>query len=251
MRSRISLFTIVTAAALSLSAITFLPMSTSAQDTTNRAEIEKIVREYLLGNPEILIEMQDVLESREQEKVAASQKKTLEEKRDIIYASANQIEIGDPNAKITIVEFFDYNCGFCLRAMNDMTRLLESDNNIRFVLKEFPVLGEASVEAHRVSLAFSKLVPEKYGEFHLQLLGLNGPKDGNRAMQLAISMGAEETALRAEMEKPFVVESFRETYDLADDLGISGTPSYVVGDEIIFGAVGYDQLQQRIAKLSE
>ena len=251
MKSIISRFAIATAFVLCASAINIPPLTANAQEAGNRQEIELIIREYLLEHPELLVEMQGALEARENQKVAASQKKALKEKHDIIYASANQIEIGDPNAKVTVVEFFDYNCGFCLRALDDMNRLIQSDKSVRFVLKEFPVLGEGSVGAHRVSLAVSRLMPEKYGDFHVQLLALSGPKDSERAIQLAMSMGADEAALRSEMEKPFVVDAFRETYELADDLGINGTPSYVIGDEVIFGAVGYDQLEQKVSAQSQ
>ena len=251
MTSIISRFALAAATIMVLSGTNIPSLTANAQEVSDRQEIELIIREYLLENPELLLEMQGALEARQQQQLAAKQKKTLKEKHDIIYASDHQIEIGDPNAKITVVEFFDYNCGFCFRALDDMNRLVQSDKSVRFVLKEFPVLGEGSVGAHRVSLAVSRLMPEKYGEFHVQLLGLSGPKDSERAIQLAMSMGADETALRSEMEKPFVVEAFRETYELADDLGINGTPSYVIGDEVVFGAVGYDQLEQKVTEQTQ
>ncbi len=221
-----------------------------AQDA-NRQEIENIVREYLLENPEILLDIQAVLEARQQEQLAARQKKTLIDNRDLIYASENQIEIGDPNASIMIVEFFDYNCSFCKRAMSDMEQLIKANKNVRFILKEFPVLGDASVDAHRASLAFTKLMPEKSAQFHIELLAMNGPKDGARAVELAVSMGADDVTLRTEMEDPSIAEAITQVYSLADNLGINGTPSYIIGEEVIFGAVGYDQLAEKIKQLAQ
>jgi protein-disulfide isomerase len=147
------------------------------------------------------------------------------------------------------VEFFDYNCGFCQRALDDMNRLIEGGSKIRFVLKEFPVLGEESVQASRVSIAFNRLMPLKAAEFHRALLGAPGRKDGQMALDLAVKLGANIDALKAEAEKPDVSSVISEAYRLGDGLGISGTPSYVIGDEIVFGAVGFDSLSQKVANL--
>ena len=168
----------------------------------------------------------------------------------LITNSDYQIEFGDPNAPVTIVEFFDYNCHFCQRAMADMQDLLKDNPNIRFVLREFPVLGEQSIEASRVSLAFSKLLPEKYGEFHLKLLGAEGVKNGDRAIQIAKELGADENQLLAEMEKPEIIEAIGSVYQIADPLGITGTPSYVIGDQVVFGAVGYDRLDKIVDEIA-
>ena len=227
-----------------------LPGKGNAQEVTERGDVELIIREYLLEHPEILIEMQDVLQKRQQEQVAENQKRTLADNHEAIYSSPHQIEIGNPDAKITVVEFFDYNCGFCARALDDMNRILETNNDVRFVLKEFPILGPASVEAHQVSMAFAKLKPEQYGQYHIDLLSMPGRKDGARATELAVSMGADEAELKAEMEKPYIVEALDEVQAIASGLGIGGTPSYVIGDEVVFGAVGFDELMQRVAQLS-
>jgi protein-disulfide isomerase len=132
-----------------------------------------------------------------------------------------------------------------------MIRFVENDKDVRFILKEFPVLGEPSLEAHKVSLAFNRLMPEKAAQFHQELLTAEGRKDGAMAMALAVQMGADEATLKAESEKPEIMNAIREAYELADGLGITGTPSYVVGDEVVFGAVGYDQLNTRVANIRE
>ena len=227
----------------------FMPSSQSQAQTIDKGEIESIIQEYLLKNPEILHDMQRVLEDRQQQELVESQQNTLEGRKEKIYNSKYQIEFGNPDAKLTVVEFFDYNCGFCQRALDDMNRLLENNEDIRFVLKEYPVLGEASFEASRVSLAFATLLPEKHPEYHVNLLGMPGQKNGERAIELAVEMGVSEEAIRAEIDKPYIMEGIREVYQLSDGLGINGTPSYIVGNEVVFGAVGYDQLQQKISQL--
>lgn len=225
--------------------------SLNAQETLNKAEIGKIIREYLLENPELMLEVQQALEAKQQNDLAITQKEIISSQKEELFSSDYQIEIGNPEAAITIVEFFDYNCGFCQRALTDMEIMLQSNTDLKFVLKEFPVLGEESIEATRVSMAFSKLLPEKHAEFHTELLSLPGQKDGERAMQLAVKMGANKDKVLAEMENPKIIETIQKTYELANSLGITGTPSYVVGNEVVFGAVGHDQLENKIKALGQ
>lgn len=226
-------------------------MPANAQESLDKAEIGKIIREYLLENPELMLEVQQALEAKQQSDLAETQKEIITSQKEKLFSSDYQIEIGNPEANITIVEFFDYNCGFCQRALTDMQIMLQSNEKLKFVLKEFPVLGEASIEATRVSMAFSKLLPQKHAEFHTELLSLPGQKDGERAMQLAVKMGANQEEVLAEMENPAIIETIQETYELANSLGITGTPSYVVGNEVVFGAVGHDQLENKIKSMSE
>ncbi len=222
-----------------------------AQETMDRTQVEKIVREYLLENPEILFELQQALEDKQQAEIAANQQRTIAENQDAIYNGPFQIEFGNPDADVTVVEFFDYNCGFCQRAMADMQQILETDDNVRFVLKEFPVLGEQSMEAARVSMAFSRLKPELHGEFHMQLLGTQGVKDAATAIAIATSLGADEAELIKGMENPEIVEAISQVYQLAEGLGVTGTPSYVVGKKVVFGAVGYEELKREMAASQE
>lgn len=228
-----------------------VPATALALDEADKAQVETIIREYLLANPEIMLDVQKALEEKQASARIASQQQTMRDMKDAIYSSEHQVEIGDKNAPITVVEFFDYNCGFCQRALADMDRFVAKDSGVRFILKEFPVLGEDSLDAHKVSLAFNQLMPKKSAEFHRELLGSKGRKNGDTAMQLAVKLGADAKAIKAEMQKPYIMEAVRESYRLADGLGITGTPSYVIGDEVVFGAVGYDQLNTKVANVRE
>lgn len=237
-------------------ALTSLLLTTSApqafsQEALGKADVERIIRSYLMENPEILLEVQQALEIKQQQNLAQNQKEIIATQKQSIISDPYQIEIGDPNAEITVVEFFDYNCHFCQKALSDMQNLLKNDKNVRFVLKEFPVLGEGSIEATRVSMAFSKIMPEKHADFHIELLALQGQKDGTRAMDLALQMGADEQKIREEMENPKIIETIQGTYGLANSLGISGTPSYIIGNEVVFGAVGLDQLENHIKNITQ
>lgn len=217
----------------------------------DKAAVEKIIKEYLIANPEILLDMQDALKAKQDALRLAQQAQTLEDKKEQIYNSDHHMIIGDPDAKVTVVEFFDYNCGYCKRALDDMNRIVSENPDVKFVMKEFPVLGEGSVQAHQVSLALVHLYPELYADFHRQLLSAEGHKDGQAALDVAASLGADPEKLKIQMEDTRTMEAFKEVYDIADGLGISGTPSYVVGDEVIFGAVGYSRLMPKVANLKE
>lgn len=218
-----------------------------AQNGFTRAQIESIVREYLLANPEILIEVQSALEEKMREQQAAESREVIADASDEIFHNTNDGIIGNPDGDVTVVEFFDYNCGYCRRALSDMEMLVANDSDLRFVLKEFPVLGPDSHEAHVVSMAFRKLMPDKYGEYHRRLLGSEGRANEATAMKIALDLGVDEAKLRQEMEDPGIQEAFNETYQLANRLQINGTPSYVVGNEVIYGALGLEVLNEKIA----
>ncbi|TWG93873.1 protein-disulfide isomerase [Mesorhizobium sp. J18] len=221
-------------------------VATLPQQSADRSEIELIVRDYLLANPDLLIDMQTALEERQREEQRVSQQQIISEAGDRIFNSKFDGIIGNPDGTVTIVEFFDYNCGFCKRALEDMQNLVETNPDLRFVLKEFPILGPESQQASVVSLAFHTIAPEKYGEFHNRLLGGDGRADEETAIGIALSLGVDEAALREAMENPEIMHAFAETYQLAEQLAITGTPSYVIGNEVVFGALGREVLAQKI-----
>lgn len=221
-------------------------MASSGTEPLNRSAIQEIVREYLIENPDILVEVQQALETRQEEQQRLAQVETIRSATDTIFRAKHDGLIGNPDGRITIVEFFDYNCGFCKRALADMDRLVSDNPDLRFVMKEFPILGPDSQKAHQVSMAFRALAPGKYDEFHRRLLGAQGRANEAAAIRVATSLGVAEADLRAEMQNPDIGAAFNETYELANKLAITGTPSYVIGEEVIFGAMGHQLLSQKI-----
>ncbi|MCO6385948.1 DsbA family protein [Aliihoeflea sp. 40Bstr573] len=222
------------------------PAASSAPD---RAAVEAIVRDYLVTNPEIMIEVQQALEARQAETQRVAQTEIIRSAESQIFNASYDGIIGNPDGDVTIVEFFDYNCGYCKRALSDMEALVEQDTNLRFVLKEFPILGPDSQRAHVVSMAFRNLLPENYAAFHRDLLASEARVTEDEAILAAVSHGADEAALRQEMQNPDIIAAFQETYALADQLSITGTPSYVVGGEVVFGAMGQEVLAQKIEEV--
>ena len=216
-----------------------------------RGDVETIVREYLLANPEILFEVQEAYEAKQKRERDEAAKLALAERRDQVFSSPHQTEIGNPDADVTVVEFFDYNCSYCARALDDMDALLAADPNLKFVLKEVPIIRPESVGAHRVSLAVFKLAPGKYADFHRRLFAVPGVKTDRAALEVAEALGLERDAVMQAANDDTITDAFREATQLAEALGITGTPSYVVGDELIFGALGADVLREKIAAVRE
>jgi protein-disulfide isomerase len=224
------------------------PTVLDAPSQNNAAEIESIVRNYLLTNPEIMSEVQTALETKRDQEAKSTQAAYLAKAGDDLFLNANDAVIGNPKGDVTVVEFFDYNCGYCRRALSDMDALIKADPNVRFVLKELPILGPDSVKAHIVAQGFRIAMPEKYAEFHRALLGL-GHADEAAAIATAISLGADEAKLKAAMESSQIGQLFDQNNQMAQSLNITGTPSYVIKDTVIPGALGYEVLSQNVANV--
>jgi protein-disulfide isomerase len=212
----------------------------------DRGAVETIVREYMLANPELLRDMAGALQAKEQAAQQERAKVAMVELKPKIFSSPLQMELGNPDGDVTLVEFFDYNCGFCRRALSDLNTLIERDPKLKVVLKEYPVLGEESVQAARVAIAVHRKAPEKYAEFHRTLLGSEGQANGEAALKVAESLGLNAQELVAEANTPETEAYIRESRDLGQALGINGTPSYVVGENMLPGAIGFDALKEAV-----
>ncbi|HCL64219.1 MAG TPA: disulfide bond formation protein DsbA [Rhizobium sp.] len=226
-----------------------LPTAVNALDDQQKKEFGEFIKEYLLANPEIMLDVQDALEKKQNDARLKQASAAVEENKDALFSSKHDISLGNPNGDVTIVEFFDYNCGYCKRALTDMEEILSKDKNVRFVLKEFPILGPESLAAHKVSDAFRKIAPEKYGEFHRALLGAEGRASEDSAIAVATSLGVTEADIRKMMADNPNDEAVKEAYQLATSLGITGTPSYIVGNEAVFGAIGSESIEQKVANV--
>lgn len=222
---------------------------TFAFDDTQKKELGEIIKQYLIENPEVLVEAQNVLEQRQLVAQQQRTKNVIAEMAGNLNGSSDDIIFGNPNGDVTIVEFFDYNCGYCKRAMSDMLDIVESDPNVKFILKEFPILGPESVEATSVSIAVNRIAPEKAAEFHTEMLGSAGRANKDKAMSIAEGLGVDLAALEKEMQDETLLEGIGKTYEIAQALEINGTPSYVVGNEPLFGAVGSSEILVKIQNM--
>ena len=216
--------------------------------SSQRSEVERIVREYLIAHPEVLQEAMNELDKRQTVAQAEKHKAAIKQYSDALFSSPRQVVLGNPNGNVTFVEFFDYNCGYCKRAMDDMLTLLKDDPKLKVVLKEFPVLGPGSVEAAQVAVAvhMQDKTGKKYLEFHQKLLGGRGEANKARALAVAKDIGLDMARLDKDLASPEVKATLQESFKLAEALGLNGTPSYVIGDNVVVGAVGLEALKEKV-----
>ncbi|HKK97723.1 MAG TPA: DsbA family protein [Marivita sp.] len=207
------------------------------------------VRAYLLENPQVIMEAVQVLEARQAEEQAQSDV-------DLVFANADEIFNdgyswvgGNPDGDVTIVEFFDYRCGFCRRAHPEVQALLEADGNIRYVAKELPILGENSVASARFALAVREVAgDEAYKEAGDALIALNADMEEPVMRRLADTLGLDADAVIAAMDSEAVSDQLSQTRALAQTLQINGTPSFVMGDQMIRGYLPLEAMQEVIAE---
>ncbi len=239
-----------------------------AQAQELRGEIEQIVKDYLAAHPdevgeiaktylikhpaavgEILVE---VLKHRAtpdaNAKTGTERGGAISSNADLLFSSSHQVTLGNPHGDATLVEFFDYNCGYCKRALPDMVTLLKDDPKLKIVLKEFPILGPGSNDAARVAIAVRMQDPEgqKYLAFHQELLGGPGRASKEKALTAAKDQGLDMARLERDMDSDEAGATLDEDLKLATALGITGTPGYVIGKDIVLGAVGIASLKGEI-----
>src|SRR6201985_948312 len=233
--------------ALTLCAVPPVASAQSFSDT-QRGDIEKIVKDYLVTHPEVLEEAMGELSKRQAADEAKKHEASVAENAGAIFNSPRGVVLGNKDGDVTFVEFFDYNCGYCKRAMADMLDLMKTDPKLKVVLKEFPVLSPGSVEAAKVAVAVRMQDPggAKYLDFHQKLLGGRGPADKARALAAAKDAGLDIARLEKDMASPEARATIEENFKLAESMGMNGTPSYVIGKQVVVGALGEGRLRAKI-----
>jgi protein-disulfide isomerase len=214
------------------------PVAASAQafNDAQRGEIQKIMKDYLLTHPEILEEVSAELTKRQAAAEAQKHAAAVTANAETIFNSPRGVTVGNKDGDVTFVEFFDYNCGYCKKAMTDMVEIMKQDPKLKVVLKEFPVLGPGSVEAAQVAVAVRMQDPtgKKYLDFHQRLLN-------------AKEAGLDVARLEKDFSSPEVRATIEENFKLAESMGMNGTPSYVIGKQVVIGAVGIEALKEKIS----
>jgi protein-disulfide isomerase len=238
------------ASALFALALCGAPQAASAQSFSDsqRRDIETIVRDYLVTHPEVLEEAMAELSKRQAAAESQKHEAGVASNAETIFNSPRGVVLGNKDGDVTFVEFFDYNCGYCKRAMADMLELMKADPKLKVVLKEFPVLSQGSVEAAQVAVAVRMQDPggKKYLDFHQRLFGGRGAADKARAMAAAKEAGLDIGRLEKDLASPEVRATLEENFKLAEAMGMNGTPSYVIGNQVVIGAVGVENLREKI-----
>ena len=218
--------------------------------TIDPALINPMIEDYLMSDPKLLQRLSVALEDTLRIEEEARTETAMSEFRDAIYNAPGQIVLGNPDGDVTLVEFFDYNCGYCRQAVPDMAALLAEDPNLKVILKEFPILSNESIDAARVGILVSQTDAD-YWTFHETLFSSRGKVDKSVALQAAADQGLSQIDLELRMGEEQVARTIQNSYEIAQALGITGTPTYIIGNEIIPGAIGASELRSRIANMRE
>ena len=248
LESRMKLITALLAAAfVGTACLATAPVRADEFTPAQKQELGAFIKDYLVNNPDVLRAAIEALDKHDKEAAEAERQKVVSSEAGALFSSKYQATIGNPKGTATLVEFFDYNCHFCKGALPDVTKLLKDDPNLKLVLKDYPVLGPGSVEAAKVAFAARNQLPgDKFWAFHSKLLGMHGPIGKAQALEVARDLGLDMNRLEKDMESPDVKKGLSEVMQLADALQINGTPTFVVGQDVVVGAVGYDQLKDKV-----
>ncbi len=217
-------------------------------DAEQTRRIEEIARDYLLENPEVLVQAARVLRDRRRLADQTRNRATLAAKRDELAADPAAPVGGNPDGNITIVEFFDYNCPYCKAVYPRLVQLLAEDDQIRLVFKEWPILGPVSELAAKMALAIWKQEPDKYQAFHAALLSAKGRLTREVVFATAKRLGHDVERLKSQMQAPEIAADLARNKALAGSLGITGTPAFVVGDNLVPGAASLAQMKALVER---
>lgn len=241
------------AAPLIAASLALPPLATPAQtlDPAMQEAVDARIRSYLLENPEVLLEVFEVLEMRRRAAEAEADADLVAEHADALFDDGFSFAIGAAQADVTIAMFSDYRCGYCKAAHGALTTLMAEDPGVRLVVQEFPVLGPASVVAARAAIAAGRMDPSLYAPFFDALMTFRGQIDEAAVFATADDLGIDEAALRAAMEAPEIEAGLRATFDLARKLDVNGTPTFVIGDSVVRGFVQLDALRGLVAAARE
>lgn len=222
-----------------------IPLPSTA-DGLDEARVRELVLETILDNPEIIMEAVAILEQRQAAAQAGSQADALADQRVLLEQDPNAPVLGNPAGDVTVVEFFDYNCPYCRRAMTQVQGLLEADVDVRLVYREWPILGDGSVFAAKAALAARK--QGKYEAFHWAMMAMKDRAEETSVLRIAEEVGLDIEQLRRDMEAPEVEEHIATSMRLTQALGFNGTPSFVIGDNLVPGYVELETLEGLVSE---
>ncbi len=211
----------------------------------NKEKFGEQVRAYLLQNPVVIREAIEVLTAHEQRAEAEKKRLALAGSKADLENDGFSFVAGNPDGDVTIVEFFDYRCGYCKQAFPTLMKTVNEDGNIRLVLKEFPILGDQSILAAQAVMAAQ--IQGKYKEFHDVLMTARGSYTKDKILGYAAEIGLDTDQLESDMKSDIITSNIRKNYNLARALGISGTPAFVIGGTLVPGAIPADQMKTMVA----
>lgn len=223
-----------------------LNSAAKAEEAMTKAQVEEIIQSYISENPEIIVEALNEYQRREQEREEQRATEALQKNMSFIKDNPHSPAIGaTKNPELVVAEFFDYNCGYCKRAIGDIEKLeAEYGDRVKIVFKEYPIFGGDSDTAARLALAADK--QGKYFEYHQALMKTQGKMDESRLLDIAAGIGLDVEKLKADKDSAEISELLNETKEKGAEIGVRGTPAFVIGDKLIRGAVGFEQMKEVI-----
>jgi protein-disulfide isomerase len=235
---------------LALLALPVLTTAAQATDLTQMTEAERTafdaeVRAYLLAHPEVMLEVEQALQAKQQQASDAHDALVLSQNHTEIYNDPASWVGGNPNGNVTVVEFMDYRCTYCRKAYSEVEDLVKTDGNVRFVLKEYPILGDDSVTSARFAISVRLLNGDAaYKKAHDALITLRGSPDPETLTRLASDLGVDGKAILAKMNSDEVTAIIAANRSMGDTLGVSGTPTFVMGNTVIRGYLPEDEMKK-------
>lgn len=222
----------------------------SAPSSMETADLNAAIESYLLENPRLLERMSNALESEIRSEEQERARIALSTFSDAIYNDPSNVVLGNPDGDVTLVEMFDYNCGYCRQVLPELMALIEEDPNLKVILKEFPILSQGSVDAARVAILVNQADVD-YVDFHTALFSSRGAVTAETALAAAADLGLNQVMLGMDMNSQDVTSVLQRNYEIAQGLGITGTPTFIIGNEVIPGAASKAELARRVANMRE
>lgn len=234
--------------ALSTTILATLPLALSqpAYAQMSEAQVQKIVKDYLMSNPEVVVEALDAYQVKQEQEAAAKAKEAIEKNKDALFNMPTLPSVGPADADVVIAEFFDYHCGYCKHMLPTITKVLEEDKKVRVVFHELPILSKDSRLASKAALAVYQLKPDAYFAYHGALMNTEGKYTKEKLVEEAVKLGVDKQALLDALDKEQLDNALKTNAELAKEIGINGTPAFVVGNELAPGAVPYEKLVEMI-----
>ncbi|MGA3304220.1 MAG: DsbA family protein [Methylovirgula sp.] len=244
------------AVAVALAGLLALParfaFADDAFSPAQKSAIEKIIKDYIMKNPEVLRDALTELDLREKTAEMDARSKIITNLDGPLYVSDAQEVVGNVKGKLTLVEFFDYNCGYCKKTLGDIVQLMKDYPDLRVILKDYPILSDKSVDAATIALAVRKQFSgDKFWDFHQRLLSSRGPVGRDEALAIAKDMGADMDRLNKDASGADIKKALQDNDHLGQALLLNGTPSFVIGQEPIVGAIGYDAMKGKLENVKK
>jgi protein-disulfide isomerase len=225
------------------------PAAAPALTDQQKLQVEDVVRQLLVKEPSLIMKAAEAYQKQQSEEADKKAKETIGSSKDKLYNDPNDAVMGNPKGDVVIVEFFDFNCGYCKKAATSLRKLVEEDKNVKIVFKEYPILAESSTTAAKAALAANK--QGKYVPFHMALMEHKGALSEDAIMEVAGSVGLNKDQLKKDMASPEIAAHITASQSLGRDVGARGTPTFIIADKIVPGAMEVEEMKAKIAEVRQ